>query len=169
MCMDAREAEEMVVTAAAHPELVSMICPSPHRVRWERTVKQLLFSGQLGELRSVGVVFTSAANCNPNQVTWRERIELSGLNILQVGIFAETLNAWFGEYESLSAMTHFLIPEKRDAQGNTVAIKIPQIVSIAGTLTGGMPATEFHSGLSVGHDQSKIVLFGAKATCVVDL
>src|SRR5262245_65817618 len=109
MCMDAREAEEMVVTAAAHPELVSMICPSPHRVRWERTVKGLLASGRLGELRSVMVVSTSAANCNPNQVTWREWADLSGLNILQVGIFAETLNSWCGDYEELAATTRVFI------------------------------------------------------------
>src|SRR5262245_24496244 len=123
MCMDWREAQEMVAAAAAHPHQVSMICPSPYRVRWERRVKHLLKSGELGELRSVNVILAGAANCKPNQVTWRERIELSGLNILQVGIIAETLNAWCGEYESLAAVTRVLISEKRDTSGQTVEIK----------------------------------------------
>jgi predicted dehydrogenase len=163
------EATQMVAAAAAHPQLVKMVCPSPHRVRWERAIKQLLASGKIGELRSVVVASTSAANNDVNQVSWREQAELSGLNVLQVGIFAETLNRWCGDYESLAATSRICIREKRDAQGKAVTIKIPQIVSIVGTLAGGAQAAEYHSGLASGYERSQIVLFGATATCTVDL
>jgi len=112
---------------------------------------------------------TSAANGDPNNVTWRERIELSGLNILLVGIFAETMNSWCGEYESLAATTRILIPEKRDAQGAQVEIQIPQIVSIVGCLESGTHAAEYHSGLAAAYERSQIVLLGSHATCTVDL
>jgi hypothetical protein len=102
-------------------------------------------------------------------VTWRERIELSGLNILLVGIFAETMNSWCGEYESLAATTRILIPEKRDAQGAQVEIHIPQIVSIVGCLESGTHAAEYHSGLAAGYERSQIVLLGSHATCTIDL
>jgi predicted dehydrogenase len=169
LCMDWPEANQMVAAAAQHSKLVSMVCPSPHRVRWERVVKQLLADGNLGELRSVAVNSTCAANCDANQVSWRERVELSGLNILQVGIFAETLNSWCGEYESLAAATSIPIREKRDAQGQLVTIKIPQVVSIAGTLAGGVQTCEYHSGLAQGYERSQIKLFVSKATCTLDL
>jgi len=169
MCMNWQEATQMVAAAADHPNLVNMVCPSPHRVRWERPVKELLTSGAIGDLRSVAVLSTSAANCDPNAVSWRERIELSGLNILQVGIFAETLNSWCGEYASLTATSRIAIPEKRDAEGKTSSIQIPQIVSIMGSLTSGVHAAEYHSGLAEGYERSQIVLFGSKATCTVDL
>jgi predicted dehydrogenase len=169
MSMDWPEAVQMVAVAASAPQLVTMVCPPPLRVRWERPVKQFLSGGRLGELHSVIAISTSAANCDPNNVTWRERTELSGLNILQVGIFAETLNSWWGEYESLAATCRTLVPQKRDAQGRKVEIQIPQIVSIVGGLENGVHAAEYHSGLAVGYERSQIVLFGSSATLTVDL
>jgi predicted dehydrogenase len=169
MCMDWHEAMQMVAVAGAHAELVSMVCPSPHRVRWERPMKQLLEGGTLGELHSVVALSTTGANRDPNSVTWRERVELSGLNILQVGIFAETMNSWCGEYESLAATCRIPMPEKRGAQGETIEIQIPQIVSIIGGLENGAHAAEYHSGVAAGYERSQIVLFGSKATCTVDL
>jgi predicted dehydrogenase len=169
MCMNWSEAKEMVTAAAAHPRLVSMICPSPHRVFWERQIKAMLRSGRLGQLRSVAVLSTSSANNDAHKITWRERAELSGLNILQVGIFAETLNSWCGDYTSLAATCRVFVSPKRDAGGNSVEIKVPQIVSLTGMLENGVHAAEYHSGLAVGHERSQIVLLGSEATSTVDL
>jgi predicted dehydrogenase len=168
MCMDWGEAREMVAAADAQPRLVNMVCPSPFRVRWERTVKRLLAEGPLGELRSVVVLSTSGANRDPHAVTWRERRDLSGLNVLQMGIFAETLHAWCGEYASLAATTAIPIPTKHDA-GRPVTIEVPQLVSIVGKLAGGAMCTEHHTGLAGGPAQAEILLAGQAATCVVDL
>ena len=101
MCMDWPEAVQMVAAADAHPQQVNMVCPSPFRVRWEETVRRLMKSDEFGALFSVQVRSLNAANRDPNQVSWREQVEFSGINVLQVGIFAETLNAWFGEYTEL--------------------------------------------------------------------
>lgn len=168
MCMDWSEARQMVAAANAHPQLVAMVCPSPFRVRWERAIRSLLTSERFGRLLSVVVISANSANRDPNQVSWRERRELSGLNILQVGIYAETLNAWCGDYESLSANTAIPLP-KHDAQGQPVEIQIPQTVAITGTLGGGVPCTEFHTGLAAGFERAEILLCGSAATCRVDL
>lgn len=168
MCMDWAEARQMVAVANAHPQQVAMICPSPFRVFWERTVRSLLASERFGRLLSVVVISANSANRNPNQISWRERRELSGLNILQVGIYAETLNAWCGDYESLSATTAIPL-QKYDVQGQPVEIQIPQTVSITGTLSGGIPSTEFHTGLAAGFERAEILLCGSAATCRIDL
>lgn len=168
MCMDWAEARRMVASESAHSQQVAMVCPSPFRVRWERTVRELLASERFGRLLSVAVVSANSANRDPDQVSWRERRELSGLNILQVGIYAETLNAWCGDYLSLSATTS--IPfDKYDAQGRKIEIQIPQTVSITGTLTGRVPCTEFHTGLAAGYERAEILLCGSAATCRIDL
>ena len=117
---------------------------------------------------TVTVTSLTAANRDPYQISWRERRELSGLNILQVGIYAETLNAWCGDYESLAATTATPL-QKLDAQGQPVGISIPQIVSITGTLRGGIPCTEFHTGLASGCERAEILLCGSAATVRVDL
>ncbi len=168
MCMDYAESVQMVSAANAHPQQVAMVCPSPIRVRWERTVHQLLASERFGRLLSVTVISANAANRDPIEISWRERRELSGLNILQVGIYAETLNAWCGDYLSLTATTSISL-NKRDTQGRTIAIEIPQTVSITGTLSGGVVCTEFHSGLDAGFERAEILLCGSVATCRVDL
>lgn len=168
MCMDWAEACRIVAVANAHPQQVTMVCPSPFRVRWERTVRDLLASERFGRLTSAMVTSMTSANCDPQQIRWRERHELSGLNILQVGIYAETLNAWCGDYESLTATTAIPL-QKFNAQGRPVDIQIPQIVSITGTLTDGVPCTEFHTGLAAGCERAEILLCGSIATCRINL
>ena len=158
----------MVATASDHPQQVTKVCPSPFRVRWERTVRELLASERFGRLLSVAVTSANAANRDPLQISWRERRELSGLNILQVGIYAETLNAWCGDYESLTATTAIL-QDKFDEQGQKIEIQIPQTVAITGTLSGGIPITEFHSGLVASQERAEILLCGSAAVCRVDL
>ncbi|QDU26062.1 1,5-anhydro-D-fructose reductase [Anatilimnocola aggregata] len=169
LSMDWAEARQMVAAAQAQPQLVNMVCPSPFRVRWERTIKQLLASGRLGELQTVSVESTSFANGNPNQVSWREERELSGLNIMQVGIFAETIQAWCGEYQSLAATTAIPLREKTTAAGEKQLIQIPQIVSLSGMLSSGAICREYHSGLAIGSERSEITLFGSRGTCVANL
>ncbi len=168
MCMDWAEARQMVAEANAHPQQVAMVCPSPFRVRWERKVRELVASERFGRLLSVVVISASSVNRDPHQISWRERRELSGLNILQVGIYAETLNAWCGDYLSLTATTSISL-NKHDAQGLPVEIQIPQAISITGTLSGGIPCTEFHTGLAAGFERAEILLCGSAATCRVDL
>ena len=168
MCMDWAEARQMVAAASNHPGQVTMVCPSPFRVRWERTIRELLASERFGRLLSVTVSSMISANCDPHQISWRERRELSGLNILQVGIYAETLNAWCGDYVSLTATTATPL-QKFDGNGQPVEIQIPQTVAITGTLDGGVLCSEFHTGLAAGYERAEILLCGSAATCRVDL
>jgi predicted dehydrogenase len=163
LCMDWQEAKLMAAAAQASPQLVSMVCPSPFRVRWERSVRQVLASPEFGELQAVAVSSLSAANINPSQATWRERVEYSGLNILQVGIYAETLHAWCGEYETLAGTTSIPLQRKGDYE-----VRVPQVVTLSGQLKNGAAGGEFHSGLSAV-EQGTITLFGSRGTCLVDL
>jgi predicted dehydrogenase len=163
LCMDWAEAKQMTAAAAASPKLVSMVCPSPFRVRWEHSVKQTLASPDFGDLDAVAVSSKSGANANPSHVTWREQVEYSGLNILQIGIYAETLHAWCGEYETLKAATSIPLPRKGDYE-----IRIPQFVKLYGEFKNGVGCSEFHSGLSET-EQGTIKFFGSRGICVVDL
>lgn len=168
MCMDWNEAQQMTAAVAAHLDLVNVVCPSPFRVRWGQTVEQILGDPDFGELELVTVVSESAANADPNKISWRERIEFSGLNILQVGIYAETLNAWCGEYDSFEVSLSTPLPEKTDAAGNKYQIKVPQIVEIQGQLRYGGLMRERHSGLA-NHDRGEIVFQSDRQVCKVSL
>ncbi|MFA9477259.1 Gfo/Idh/MocA family protein [Phycisphaerales bacterium AB-hyl4] len=166
MAMDLAEAKAMVQAAERHAGQVAMLCPPPHRMPWEPYVRQVIDRGELGELREVRLVSVSGANLG--DLSWRERVELSGRQMLQVGIWAETLHAWVGEYASLHARLATPIATKRDAAGQTYDIQIPQSVLIHGRLTNGAAISEHHSGLSPHENMNFVSIYGSKGTLRVD-
>jgi predicted dehydrogenase len=165
MAMNLDEAKAMVAAAKAHPKLVNMICPPPQRMPFEPYVKQLLASQEMGRITAVELRSANGGNRDASKVHWREQMEFSGKQILAMGIFAETLNAWVGPYEELSARMSTPIATKRDG-GKEVAIKIPQVVTIQGRLANGGLATEVHTGLAADKTTpgSELIIWGMNGT-----
>lgn len=170
MAMNLAEARDMVAAAQAAPGLVHMICPPPTRMPLEPYVRHVIQSGQLGPLTSVQLTVALPANLDAGKIHWREQVEYSGLQIMAMGIFAETLNAWVGPYESLQATLATPIRTKRDSQGRDVAIQIPQVVSITGRLQCGAVASELHTGLAADTTsrQQTLVIQGLGGTLRYD-
>ena len=104
-------------------------------------------------------------------MNWREQVELSGNQIMFVGIYSELLNAIVGPYESLSANLSIPIPEKTGENSETVKIGIPQVVAISGRLQSGALAVEHHSGVSVDETSggSSLTIRGLEGTLSYDL
>ncbi|MCC6581656.1 MAG: Gfo/Idh/MocA family oxidoreductase [Phycisphaeraceae bacterium] len=150
MCMDLVEARQMVKAATAHPRQVNMICPPPTRMPFEDIILKLIQQGELGELTSVLLSSVNDVNLKSNQLHWRENVAYSGRQIMAVGIYAETLNAWVGDYETLSAEFGQVIHRKIAESGNEIEVRIPQVVAIHGTLARGIVISEFHSGAAAG-------------------
>ncbi len=149
MAMDLPDAQQMLDAARAHPHRVNMICPPPTRMPFEAYIQKLLATGTLGQLVSVELRSINAGNLNTQAVHWREDIRYSGKQIMAVGIFAETLNAWLGDYDWLAANLDTPIARKTNAQGQSVDIQIPQIVHIQGRLLSGVSIQEYHCGVAV--------------------
>src|SRR5438045_4524727 len=97
MCMDLAEAEEMRAASKRFPELVTMLCPPPFGLRGDLLVKKLLAEKYLGRLHHIRLQsFTSSYLNTEAPAHWRQRIEISGLNVLTLGIYVEVLQRWFG-------------------------------------------------------------------------
>ncbi len=168
MAMDLDEARQMVEAAEAHPGQVAMLCPPPHRMPWEPYIKRHVSDGTLGEIREVRIESTSDANLGP--LTWRERIEFSGRQILQMGIWAETLNAFLGDYESLSAQLDTPLATKPDPDDGDAdyTIRIPQVAHIHGRLESGISVSEHHSGLWHHDGVNSMWIIGSEGTMRLD-
>ena len=164
MAMNLDEAKAMVAAAEAHPDLVHMICPPPHRMPHEPFIRRMMAQGDLGDLHLVRIVSLDASNADPDTITWRERVEYSGLQALQVGIWAETLHAFAGQVATLQAVTATPLAQKRDEAGELYEIRIPQIVLVQGVLESGAVLSEQHSGLSSHEQANFIALHGSKGT-----
>ena len=161
MAMDLGEAQRMLDSAKAHPQLVNMLCPPPHRMPYEPFVRQMIREGRLGELREVQVDCLNNSCDDPNTLSWRERVEFSGKQIMQVGIWSEVLNAWVGEYAQLRAVMHTPVSTKPDENGEPYPIRIPQVVSIEGQLKNGASITEQHSGVSQEPPMNQVTIIGS--------
>jgi predicted dehydrogenase len=150
MAMDLAEARAMHDAARAHPHLVSMLCPPPHRMPFERAIRGLLDDGALGDLAAVSLTSVTDASLASDKLHWRENITYSGKQIMAVGICAEVLNAWVGPYESLSAAMSTTIAVKQDEHGRDVPVRVPQTVAVHGRLRAGVICSELHCGAAAG-------------------
>ncbi|WP_200761537.1 Gfo/Idh/MocA family protein [Poriferisphaera corsica] len=161
MAADVEQARQMLEAADDSPHLVDMICPPPHRMPYEPYIKQVLADNELGDLREVRLVCRNAADLGP--LNWRQRTEYSGQQIMQIGIWAETINAWLGEYEELRAEFESPIDSKPDPENNNqeYELRIPQIVKVAGWLKCGVFILEDHSGVAIGENANHLTITGS--------
>src|SRR6266513_1758622 len=104
MAMDLAEAEEMLAASRRYPELVTMLCPPPMGMRADLLVKKLLAENYIGQPHHVRLQsFTSSYLDPATSPHWRQRIEISGLNVLTLGIYVEVLQRWLGDINGVFA------------------------------------------------------------------
>src|ERR1700726_342357 len=98
MAMDLAEAEEMLATSKRFPELVTMLCPPPYGLRGDLLMKKLLAENYIGKVHNVRLQSFTSTYLNPEAPAhWRQKIEISGLNVLTLGIYVEVLQRWLGD------------------------------------------------------------------------
>ena len=171
MAMNAAEARQMLAASQAHPELVYQIVPSPLGFRAHRVVKRLIESGHLGQLREVLV---TAANDNladaETPLSWRQVHELSGLNMLTLGIVHETLMRWVPQPRRVFAQAQAFVPERFDpATGMRRRVGTPDSVQVLAVLESGAQAVYRASGVARFGSGTSIELYGSEGTIRYEL
>src|SRR5438477_8674906 len=114
MSMDLAEAEEMLAASKRFPELVTMLCPPPFGMRADLLVKKLLAENFIGKPHAIRLQSFTGVYLNPEAPAhWRQKIEISGLNVLTLGIYVEVLQRWFGDIAGVFAREKILTAERR--------------------------------------------------------
>src|SRR5438477_2986131 len=104
MSNDRAEAEEMLAASKKFPELVTMLCPPPFGLRGDLLVKKLLAENYLGRPHHIRLQCFTGAYLNADAAAhWRQRIEISGLNVLALGIYVEVFQRWLGDITGVFA------------------------------------------------------------------
>jgi predicted dehydrogenase len=171
MAMDAAEARAMLAASRERPELIAQIVPSPLGFRADRVLRQLLESGFLGELREVVVLGTSDVLAEQQTpLSWRQVSELSGLNMLTLGILHETLVRWVADPVRVMAQVHAFTPERLDpATGVWRRVGTPDSVQVLAVLEDGARAMYHVSGVTRYGPGSQIHLYGSEGTLKYEL
>jgi predicted dehydrogenase len=144
MSMDLAEAQEMLATARRFPELVTMLCPPPFGIKGDLVVKKLLAENFIGAPHHVRLKSFTGAYLNPDAPPhWRQRIEISGLNVLALGIYVEVLQRWLGDITGVYARGKILTPVR---QGYEVIV--PDLLTVLCTFANGAEGVLEFSGVN---------------------
>ena len=134
MACDADEAAAMLAASRAAPTRVAQIVPAPLTLAFDDLVRTGFIHGRLGELREIEVMHTHGASADPNApLTWRQRADLSGHNLLTLGIHYEALLRWLDDDADVVAVQAARdIAKRLDETGRMRSVDLPDAVTVLG-------------------------------------
>ena len=94
---------------------------------------------------------------------WRQRIELSGLNILKLGIYVEVLQRWLGNITGVFARGKILQPMR---QGYEVIV--PDMITVLCSFANGAEGVLEFSGVAAVTPVNRLEVFGDRGTFSYD-
>ena len=95
---------------------------------------------------------------------WRHDASLSGLNVLNMGIWYEAMMRWLGPAHRVTAMTKIAVPRRRDATGAWHDVRVPDHVDVLAQLQSGAVAHLRFSAVTALAPPSEVWIFGSEGT-----
>ena len=166
MACNAEEARLMLEASRRRPELVAQVVPSPFSLHVDKTIGRLVDEGYLGDLLAVEIRAASGEFLDRNApLHWRGDIELSGLNVMSLGIWYEALMRWIGPAAKVTAVGKVFVDTRHDPRTDTIRpVKIPEHLVVAAEMAGGAQATFLLSSVTGGVAANEATLFGSERT-----
>jgi predicted dehydrogenase len=170
MARNLAEAKQMQAAADAHPDLVAQIVPSPFGLKVGPLVRQLIQDRYLGTLREIVVQAVEDTFWDYSQpIHWRQDREISGLNVLSLGILHETALRWVPRPVRVLAQTATFEPKRPDLEeGHYVDVTVPDHVQVLTELENGERGLYHLSGVSLFGPEKQICLYGSRGTIKVE-
>src|SRR5438046_9001388 len=164
MSMDLAEAEEMLAASKRYPELVTMLCPPPMGMRADLLVKKLLAENYIGQPHHVRLQSFTSNYLDPKAPAhWRQKIEISGLNVLTLGIYVEVLQRWLGNITGVFARGKVIYPMR---QGYEVII--PDLLTAVCQFENGAEGVLEFSGVDALAPGDRLEIYGSAGTLTYD-
>ena len=171
MARNVAEAEAMLRASRSKPDRVAQIVPSPFSLNYDSTIRDLVHSGELGEIYEVCATHTGGQLAlKETPITWRQDFHLSGFNMLTLGIFHEAVERWIdGEPDWVVAGGSVFTPERIDSEtGQGASVQIPDSVSVFGQYATGTRLVYHFSGVESGKPRMEVRLNGSKGSLRLD-
>ena len=170
MAMNAREARDMLATSRLCPHLVTQVVPSPFTFKYDRLLNELIGDGYVGELFAIDVRGAAQAFADPTvPLSWRQDIDLSGLNTLGLGIWYEALARWVGHARKVTALRKVCVKRRPCADGGYATVRIPDHVDVLAEMDCGAQAhLRFSAVMGLAEPEAGVWLYGSEGTLVLD-
>ncbi|HEX7926772.1 MAG TPA: Gfo/Idh/MocA family oxidoreductase, partial [bacterium] len=142
-----------------------------HVLPGQRYVERLLKEGAIGDLRLVRLQHLSEALVGPNAPShWRLDKEISGYNVMTLGIYSEILNRWVGRAKTVSATGRLFTSTRKDPEtGEPRTVTIPDSVAVSGELMNGAHYQLMFSSVAPYSPGDFIEIYGSKGSIHYDV
>lgn len=166
MARNLAEARTMQAAAVAHPDRVAMLVPSPFGLTSETELYELFRDKFIGDVREVVVIGADDQFHDYSKyLHWRQDAQISGLNVLTLGIMHETLLRWIPQPTRVFAQSHTFEPIRPNPQGaGNLPVTVPDSIQILTQLPGGGRGIYHFSGIDVLGPGKQIHLYGSGGT-----
>ena len=169
MAMNAAEAHAMLDASRERPGLVTQIVPSPGTLKVDREIQERIATGFLGDILSIDLTVHEGGFVEREEpFHWRNDRDLSGLNVMQVGIWYEAMMRWIGPAASVTSITRVNVKSRNDDVGRSRVIAIPDQVEILCEMASG-PLVHMRFSTVTGHAPAdRVWFFGTEGTLMLD-
>jgi predicted dehydrogenase len=166
MALDSSEAQSMLDCSRDHPAQVAQLVPAPHTLALDQTIMDLIGAGYVGDIIQIDARVNAGTGFPQwdSPVHWRQDRVLSGNNIMSMGIWYEALMRWMGPSATVHAIGQNVVRHRKAANGQRVAMTIPDHVDVTGNLEQG---GQYRLNVSsvIGHaDPAEVMIFGTEGT-----
>lgn len=172
MACNLEEARAMLAASEAHPDLVAQIVPAPFSLDFDKTIREMVRVGKLGDLLEVRVVHTGGQLADPDApMTWRQDVEFSGKNVLTMGIMHETVQRWLDDEPAWLLADGEIFQAERGYpdSGEVRQIQISDSLSVLGRFASSGARMVYHfSGVESGKPRMEFRLNGSKGALRFD-
>lgn len=164
MARNVAEARRMIMAAERHPRLITQVVPSPFTLPFDATISRLIGEGYLGDLLAVEIINRTGFADPGRGRTWRQTTELSGVNMMSLGIWYEALLRWVGDASWVMAAGRTVIKQRPAPDGTRETVDVPDHLEVLGGLACGAQLRIAVSEV-VGHaPPNGIWLYGSEGT-----
>ena len=171
MARNLEEALRMSEAARAHPNLVTQIVPSPFGLVQHNVIREMLDDGFLGELRELVVLGANDLFWDKNKpLHWRQDAEISGQNLLAMGILHEAALRFSPAPTHVYAQAKIFEPTRPDtANDSDSPVTVPDSVQVTTQLKGGGRGLYHLSGIALFGPGLQIHLYGSQGTIKLEV
>jgi predicted dehydrogenase len=163
MAMNLAEARQMY-TASKRSDKVAMIVPAPFWLESEAVLIEKLREGFFGDLLEIQVRGLGGQYSPDTPLHWRQRRDLSGINIMTLGILNETVRRYAGHDRSVTAQSALFTPQRKDSEsGQLRNVEVPESVGVVSRLECGATAV-YHVSSVARFGDSGMEVYGTKGT-----
>ncbi len=169
MTMNSADAREMLAASLECPDLVSQIVPAPHTLKVDMTIREMIANGYFGDVLSADITVHQGGFADyDSELHWRHNRDLSGNNIMQMGIWYEAIMRWFGPAAAVSAVGRVNVKHRAGWDGGMAYITIPDHVETLIEFASGPVARLRVSTVTGLAPADGVWIFGSEGTAHID-